>query len=65
MLPRLSSFSVVLPNREFCLLRKLDKFVTRIGLTEAHRGKFLFAAVTKSRCNDLENKNYENVTIQL
>jgi hypothetical protein len=32
-------------------------------LPEADRGKLLFSYVTKSGCNDLETRDYENVTI--
>jgi hypothetical protein len=32
-------------------------------LPEAYRGKLLRSVVTKSGCNDLETKEYENVTI--
>lgn len=32
-------------------------------LPEVDRGKLLFSAVTKSGCNDLETRDYENVTI--
>jgi hypothetical protein len=41
----------------------MDQIIDEV-VTEADRGKLLFAAVTKSGCNDLETKDYENITIQ-